>query len=491
MKSYKSQVRLEAGTILAPTLLMLFVLSVTLASFLVLTQHQTFASARSQSWNHSMAVTEAGVEDALQMINRYASDSERLLQWAADVRAGGALADHWEYLGTNTYRATRTIGDPVVAEYDIYVNNSRPNTPSIRAEGRVLYDYDFVHSSGNLAVVGTDGGGIANALSGEFRSTELDRTVVVETRRDALWTVAMLADVLIDFKGTKVSTDSFNSADPNASDWSWSTNAGYGLYDSSRRLENGDVACNSDIIDSMNVGNADIIGHVSTGPGGTVKVGATGSVGSEDWVLSGQRGIEPGYASDDMNVRLPDMELPAVSWGTLPVVGGTGTNIDGVTYQHVITASGAYMAATLKGGVYIAPGVEATVRLTHDVKLGPSDQLYVHPAAERLTIYMEGNRFQFGGGLLNETGNAANFLYFGLPSNTELDLGGNASFVGAIYANHVDLQLGGGGKDTYDFIGATVTRTVKMNGHFNFHYDENLVNIGPSRGFIPTQWAEL
>jgi hypothetical protein len=30
-----------------------------------------------------------------------------------------------------------------------------------------------------------------------------------------------------------------------------------------------------------------------------------------------------------------------------------------------------------------------------------------------------------------------------------------------------------------------------MNGHFNFHYDENLGRSGPLRGFIATSWDEI
>jgi len=29
-----------------------------------------------------------------------------------------------------------------------------------------------------------------------------------------------------------------------------------------------------------------------------------------------------------------------------------------------------------------------------------------------------------------------------------------------------------------------------MNGHFNFHFDENLARIGPGRGYIPVSWNE-
>lgn len=51
--------------------------------------------------------------------------------------------------------------------------------------------------------------------------------------------------------------------------------------------------------------------------------------------------------------------------------------------------------------------------------------------------------------------------------------------------------MGGGGGNTYDFVGASVSSTVLMNGHFNFHYDEALGRIGPRRGYIITGWNEV
>ena len=193
-----------------------------------------------------------------------------------------------------------------------------------------------------------------------------------------------------------------------------------------------------------------------------------------------------------MNVLLTDVKEPEHTWEALPSGGKKSTEIDGIAYQHVITKSGYYKASTLEGSVYIGTNVRAQVYLTDSVSLTSKMQIRIIPEANRLTLYMAGSQFKLGGsGVLNETGSAGSFLYFGLPTNTDIVLSGNASFVGAIYANHADFTLGGGGSDSYDFIGASVTKSVKMNGHFNFHYDENLANIGPSRGFLPTSWAEL
>ena len=71
-----------------------------------------------------MRGTEAGVEDALQMLNKYGGDSTKLLDWASDIQAGGSRADYWVYLGANKYKCVRTIGYPVRARYDVYVDNN-------------------------------------------------------------------------------------------------------------------------------------------------------------------------------------------------------------------------------------------------------------------------------------------------------------------------------------------------------------------------------
>jgi hypothetical protein len=59
-----------------------------------------------------------------------------------------------------------------------------------------------------------------------------------------------------------------------------------------------------------------------------------------------------------------------------------------------------------------------------------------------------------------------------------------------IYAPDAAFSLGGGGNNNYDFVGGSVTKTVSINGHFNFHYDECLKN-GPAREYVITAWNEI
>ena len=78
-----------------------------------------------------------------------------------------------------------------------------------------------------------------------------------------------------------------------------------------------------------------------------------------------------------------------------------------------------------------------------------------------------------------------------MPGNTRVGFNGNAAYIGTIYAPNADLSLGGGGNNTYDFIGASVSNTVSMNGHFNFHYDEALANMNGGGNYVITAWNEI
>jgi hypothetical protein len=109
-----------------------------------------------------------------------------------------------------------------------------------------------------------------------------------------------------------------------------------------------------------------------------------------------------------------------------------------------------------------------------------------------LQLYMNGASASLGGnGIVNDTGRAINFLYFGTVNNTSLSFTGNGTFIGAIYTPWADFSLGGGGSNTQDFIGASVSNTVTMNGHFHFHYDESLGRSNWVLNYLINSWNEI
>ncbi len=89
-----------------------------------------------------------------------------------------------------------------------------------------------------------------------------------------------------------------------------------------------------------------------------------------------------------------------------------------------------------------------------------------------------------------DSGRAGNFYYYGLPGVTSITFSGTTAFIGVIYAPEADLTLNGGGHNV-GIVGSLVSKSLTMNGHYNFHFDEDLLSTGPNRGLIATDWKEL
>lgn len=464
MKLHSATRQTRDGSVLMVCLLTAAILGTVLASYLILTQSQNISVMRSQQWNSAIALAEGGVEEALAHLNSGApyfdpgAATNTLVSngWTA---SGGLLCSPRRYLGQDFYDATIQFAGV---------------TPVIFSTGTVARVGMYAAAPQAMFAAAGAGGGAG--------PTYKSRVVRAETKIDSLFSVAMAAKETIDLRGNNVATDSFDSADP-----LYSTNGLYPLGNVNKTKDNGHVCTDAVIVDSLSVGNADIKGKAKTGPGGTITIGPQGSVGSRAWVEGGNNGIQPGWSANDFNVYFPNVSLPSATWLAAPA-GGT---INGITYDHVFLTSGDYLVNSFSK-LYIGTNAQVRIKTTGNIKLtGNSDQIRIAPVGAALKYYMVGASFSIKGqGVVNESGNASNFYYFGLPSNTSVTFGGNANFTGAIYAPQAAFSLGGGGNNAYDFVGASVTRTVDMNGHFKFHYDENLARVGGHRGFIPTRWTE-
>jgi hypothetical protein len=90
-----------------------------------------------------------------------------------------------------------------------------------------------------------------------------------------------------------------------------------------------------------------------------------------------------------------------------------------------------------------------------------------------------------GHGVVNG-GNALQFQYYGLPTNTSFACSSGVTFVGTIYAPEADYTMTGA-----TYIGASVTKTVTMQGGGIFHFDENVRNAGPLAGFVTGNSTEI
>jgi hypothetical protein len=286
--------------------------------------------------------------------------------------------------------------------------------------------------------------------------------------------------------GNNVSTDSFDST--------------AGAYNPSMAGTNGDVVTLTTNANSVVIGNGNIKGSVRTPPGGaqgvTATIGSNGSVGDAAWVTGGNYGFQSGHFRDDFTLNeFPDAKLPNVTPWFSP---GGGKAPDGLNYDYLLVGQN-YQVATLSGSVYV--GLPNTVLyVTSSINIGSGGnkkgwalpQIHIGPGAS-LTIYMPGATTSIGGsGLVNDSKEAKNFQYYGLPTNTKIDITGNGAFYGTIYAPQADLNLKGSGNSTVDdFTGASITKTTTMTGNFRFHYDEALSLLTTLSGYDAVSWKEL
>jgi len=446
------------GSVLMVTLLTAFIFCIALASYLSMVSSQNQSVMRSLTWNSAIPVVEAGIEEALTQV---------YFNGITNLTANG-----WTFGSDGFYHKTRDLGNGY--SYNVLIK-ALPQ-PVIDCVASVPAPANFA------SYYSTPFGMILGGVTGQPSSTvaTVKRRVQVVAKRQTPFTYAMLAKGQVDLKGNGIATDSFDSADP-----LYST---LGKYDPAKNKANGDIATNQGLVNSINSGNADIMGHVHTGPNGTISIGPNGSVGDKAWISSGQNGIEPGFSSDDSNIDIPGIALPFTSGYSTPVGGGWPILIPTNVYTYIL-GSGNYQLSSFSGKVLVTGN--AVLVVTTSFTFNGQDSITIAPGAS-LKVYVQAASASLGGnGVINNNGDALAFQYYGLNSNTSVDFGANAAFTGVVYAPNADFSLGGGGNNTYDFVGASVTKSVTMNGHFHFHYDENIARRAPIGEYVVFSWNEL
>jgi hypothetical protein len=293
---------------------------------------------------------------------------------------------------------------------------------------------------------------------------------------------ALIAEQDIDVNGTQISIDSFDSGIA-------AYNTG-GNYDPAKRRDQAKVATNSSLKDSVKTGGAKIYGQVMTGAGGTVLAGSKSVIGNIAWhATHAAGGVDPTAIADDFNLEL-GVVIPPFTSGFPP---DKDVTTNGVTYNYILETGDYKIASPLsfhglvlvtgKARLYIDANSEMNFGGTGGLEIAPGGSLEIYNAAPIATIS--------GKGFVNN-GTAKNLTYFGLPTNKEFTVGGNATFVGSIYAPNTAVKLSGGGSPTTikDFCGAIVAKSVVFNGNYSFHFDEDLLRHR-YRNFVATSWEEI
>ena len=443
----KIRLRTIQGNVLFGTLVITGILCIYLGSYLTLVRNENLLTSRSQTWNIAIPVAEAGIEEALTR-----------LRWNTNIVTDGngwGLVKGY-YLKTN-----------ILSEDEKYVVGI---FSGVGTNGPVIVSEGFVRPSG--------------------RTDFISRTIEVKTSGKPFFGNGMVADLSVDLHGGALMIDSFDSTNP-----AYSTG---GLYDPAKRRDNGSIACNSSLVDTLNIGNAKIYGKIGTGPGGKPKIGSNGRVGDIVFVDESKNSnngkIQKGHWTDDINVEVEPVQWPGST--ALPLTKNvTPIAVNGTNYDFILNALSATTTTDYQidnpqsfTGAVIVQGT-GTVRLWVKSDIfafgGLNDRIKIEPGAS-LEVYVESpNATINGNNIQNDSGRAGKFTYFGLPSNTSLKFAGGGGFIGAIYAPNAVFEIKGGG----DFYGACVTKTITMDGSYALHYDESLAK-GPTIGYVASWWDE-
>jgi len=414
------------GSILMGTLVATMVVGMVLVGYMRMVGSAHRDAVRSEAWNTSLALAEAGVEEAL---------SHLAVNFPSNLVSQGWIKD-----GTNIAR-TRTLGN----EY-YTVRISLATQPVVMSRGYVRHAGD---------------------------NNYLSRTVQVLTMQTGVVSKAFATKLNIKINGNNISADSYDSTNPLYSD-------AIGRYDPSRARDNGDVSTNLGTDWALDAGNASIKGRVSTGADGGVSYGPNATIGSTTWHSEGNTGVEPGWSGDDANVPMPTVVLPDMSGSSYTSTG----SVNGTNYNHVM-GSGTYEISQLSGNVLVTG--DAVLHVTKQVNISGTDVLRIAPGA-RLQLYVSGTSAHISGSAIaNESGLAANLVYFGLPSNTDLAISGTSEFAGVVYAPYTSLQLNGSG----NIYGAIISKTAQLNGNYGFHFDESLDRTLELKRIAVLSWEEI
>ncbi len=436
MKLIHARKKHTAGNVLIMTLVMASCTGLVLAAYLNMIRTQNSLAARSQTWNASMSLVEAGLEEAIVHLNAQSGTNLAVNGWT-------------KTLLQPIYTKSRTIGS---GYFVATITASNIISPVVVCTG-------YSPAPANVAGSGTT---MFAAAGGSITSTQyISRTVQLVLNREPLFLKALVTKDGIDLGGNSCVIDSYNSS--------------IAPYDPKKPGDKGDVACNSDMKGAVSTGNADIRGTLHVGPNATVDIGPNAQVGDNAFFAAGKKGIQAGHLRRDSNFDLPDVKAPWTygAGGAFPL-GSADGNLGPGNYEinNMTLPSNKRLKVVGSGTAVIY--VKGNVDIKGDIQINPQSTLI---------LYVGGTKISYSGGI-DKSDEPTEFMIYGLPSVKDIDTPGLAA---VIYAPSANMVLNG----KAEFFGATITKTLRMTGNTSYHYDEALKANPATRGYVITSWTEI
>lgn len=456
MKTHPHLSRRE-GNVLIICLLTCALLGFAIASCFVYVRNQMVSAARSQSWNESLVISEAGIEEGMMLINKYSGTTIPRGQWTNDAAAG---MDSWNLIANSpkVFSVQRAMNG---ASYQTYVTNNTDGQPTIRTVGLKQF------SGGQV---------------------EIGRVIVVKAAPGSLFQGGLIAKGGIELKGN-ILVDSFNSqlAGANIN----------GQYDPTIRRDNGSVAsASSDVVAEISAnGSIEVYGKIYTGPEDSFINKGQATVGSEAFVDGTTSGVESGFVQNDLNLYIPD--APKVDFTGLQLPAKGTFNVGSNAYANAyplgsLSSGGKYQVKDLdlKNSEQLVVQGNVKLYVEGSFSMGAQNKITISPNSS-LTIYAGGSVDLAGQGVVNLSGYAKNLTINGLNTCTSIKYSGSSGFVGTIYAPYANVELVGGGSSDVHFAGSVVANSIKVSGHTQVHYDESLLQIPAGPHYYAISWKEV
>jgi len=445
------------GNVLVICLCTCAVIGFAIASCYAMVRNQMAVAARSQSWNESLVISEAGIEDGLALINKYSDTAVARGVWA---QGQDAANDNWTTISTTGPRVFHVQRSMNSNFYNTYVTNSADGQPWILSIG-------------------------TKQVSGLGSAVALRRAIVVRATPGSLFQGGLIAKGGVSLQGNVV-VDSFNSQVAGMN-----TN---GQYHPSIRRDNGVIAsASSNVVATVTVGGSvEIYGKVFTGPEDGFVYNGNVAIGSESYVDGGSTGPEAGSSQNDLNMYIPDAPTPPTSGG-LPLLPKATVSFQGTNYANsqLLGTGGYYKTGSINLQNTEKILVLGNVKLYVTGNFKMTGGQVIIGANSSLTLYAGGDVDLGGGGVVNKTGFATNLTVNGLTTCTSIKYSGSSDFIGTIYAPQADLELTGGGSTDLHFSGSAVADTIKLSGHTQVHYDESLNQLPVGPHYYVTAWREI
>jgi len=158
-------------------------------------------------------------------------------------------------------------------------------------------------------------------------------------------------------------------------------------------------------------------------------------------------------------------------------------------YDHVIDSGDYYTTANLSGSTLVRGN--ARLVLPNGLTMSGNDKITVALNGS-IKVFCDGAACTVSGnGVINQSGYAANFILECTPNVKTFTFNGNGEFSGVLVAPEADMAMNGGGSGDDDFIGCLMMNSIRMNGHFSFHYDEALGRMNNNPRLLITSWDEI